>query len=188
MPLIGAEVLEKALLFAVKAHEGQRRKGNKRPYILHPIAVMMKLLEFKGESLNVYLIAAVALLHDTIEDCDHVSIQTISDEFGYRIAVLVEELTLDKSKYETIGKKQYLANHVVEMSSYALTIKLVDRLMNVEDMIDMGEEFQRKYSEETYYIMNYLQKNRSKITETQRKLIGLITNECDKYSHLHETV
>ena len=33
-------LLNKAIVFATKAHEGQFRKGTKIPYILHPIEAL----------------------------------------------------------------------------------------------------------------------------------------------------
>lgn len=50
--------LEKALEIALKAHRGQVDKGGK-PYILHPLAVMMRM-ETEEEQI-------VALLHDVVE-------------------------------------------------------------------------------------------------------------------------
>ena len=35
----GIEVIEKAIMFATQAHEGQVRKGTDRPYIVHPLEV-----------------------------------------------------------------------------------------------------------------------------------------------------
>ena len=32
-------MLDEAILFATKAHEGQVRKGTTRPYIIHPLEV-----------------------------------------------------------------------------------------------------------------------------------------------------
>ena len=32
-------MIDRAIEFATKAHEGQFRKGTKRPYIVHPIEV-----------------------------------------------------------------------------------------------------------------------------------------------------
>lgn len=171
--MITVETFEKAILFAVKAHKGQRRKGDGRPYILHPMSVMHTLYGIK-ESKNIYLLATAAILHDTVEDCG-VKLSTIAKHFGHAVASLVEELTLDKSKYETIGKTKYLCQEVLKMSSYALCIKLCDRLDNVRDMKKMSESFRTKYRAETREIMDAL-KNR-KVTKTHAKLIKLIEKE-----------
>lgn len=51
--------LEDAIQIALTAHKGQRDKGG-RPYILHPLAVMM--------SVKTELEQMVAVLHDVVED------------------------------------------------------------------------------------------------------------------------
>lgn len=172
--MVTAQIFEEAILFAVKAHRGQRRKGDGRPYILHPMSVLRTLYEVK-ESKNMYLLATAAILHDVVENCG-VSLKKIAKKFGYAVAALVEELTLNKEKYETIGKTKYLCQEVIKMSSYALCIKLCDRLDNVRDMKKMTDDFKKKYKAETWEIVNILEKER-KLTRTQRKLIKLIKKE-----------
>jgi (p)ppGpp synthase/HD superfamily hydrolase len=174
------EVFEQALIFAINAHKGQFRKGDGRPYVLHPISVMDKIYKFKRDSKNLYLLGTVCLLHDTVEDVPAVTIQLIAETFGYHVAGLVEELTLDKSQYEKIGKAEYLAQEVISMSSYALAIKLCDRLDNICDMKGMTEEFQQTYIEETLYIIESLQRNRI-LTRTQKKLVKAILKEIRTY-------
>lgn len=166
---MNAETLEKAIKFALDAHKGQTRKGDGRPYIMHPISVMMRVGQNK-KSTNAYLLAVAAVLHDTVEDCG-VELDTIAKLFGYYTAGLVEELTLDKSKYDTIGKKEYLAQEMCSMSSYALCIKLCDRLDNLEDMESMTDEFKQRYSEETNYILQELESKRAKLSDTHKRLI-----------------
>src|SRR4051812_44801555 len=51
--------IDKALLIAAKAHEGQKDKDG-QPYILHPLRVMNSV---EGEEAKI-----VAVLHDVIED------------------------------------------------------------------------------------------------------------------------
>jgi GTP pyrophosphokinase len=172
--MVSVELFEKAILFAVKAHKGQRRKGDGRPYILHPMSVLKTLYEVK-ESKNMYLLATAAVLHDVVEDCG-VSLKKIAKKFGHAVASLVEELTLNKEKYETIGKTKYLCQEVVKMSSYALCIKLCDRLDNVRDMRKMPDDFKKKYKSETWEIINTLEQNR-KLSKTQKKLVKLIKKE-----------
>ena len=58
-------MINKAIEFATKAHEGQYRKGTKRPYIVHPIEVGDIVAAMtKDEE-----VISAAVLHDTIEDC-----------------------------------------------------------------------------------------------------------------------
>ena len=165
------EMLEKGIIFAAKAHRGQKRKGDGRPYIFHPLAVAQTIYEVK-DSKNMYLLALVAVLHDTVEDCG-ISLKKIAKKFGHQVASLVEELTLDKEKYETIGKTKYLCQEVLKMSNYGLCLKLADRLNNVRDMKKMPADFVKRYKAETREIVKTLENGR-KLTSTHLKLIVLI--------------
>jgi len=180
--MIDSKTLERAIEFASKAHKGQTRKGDGRPYIMHPLSVMGRLGAIK-KSTNAYLLAAAAVLHDTVEDCG-VELDEIAKLFGYYVAGLVEELTLDKSKYDTIGKTKYLQQEMCKMSSYALCIKLCDRLDNVEDMQSMDATFRRRYTQETIDILTYLEANRVKITNTHKKLIVQILTTLENVEEL----
>jgi len=171
---ITLEIFEKAIIFAAKAHRGQKRKGDGRPYILHPLAVVQTIYEVK-ESKNMYLLGTVASLHDTVEDCG-ITLKKIAKKFGHQVASLVEELTLLKENYDIIGKTKYLCQEVLKMSSYALCIKLADRLNNVRDMKSMTPDFVRRYKAETWEIVGTLEKNK-KLTSTHKKLIKLVKKE-----------
>lgn len=177
--MVTSETLQRAIEFAVKKHRGQKRKGDKRPYIMHPLSVMIRLYNIK-DSENLFLLATAAVLHDTVEDCG-VKLKTIARKFGHAVAALVEELTLDKAQYELIGKTEYLCQEVVKMSSYALCIKLCDRLDNVEDLNSMSVEFRSKYIKETRDIIDSLFAKRTKLTNTHIKLISLIQISLDSF-------
>jgi (p)ppGpp synthase/HD superfamily hydrolase len=168
---INNQLLEKAIIYATKKHGGQTRKGNGLPYIIHPLGVMSILLEVK-ESKNITMLLTAIVLHDISEDCN-VSIKTIAKKFGHQIAALVEELTLDKEKYVTIGKTELLCQEIINMSSYALCIKLADRLYNVRDTKSMSVDFREKYFKETQVMLNTLESDR-KLTKTHKKLIKMI--------------
>jgi len=174
---VNNNLFEKALIFATKAHRGQSRKGNGLPYIVHPMQVCMVLQEVK-ESKNIILLMTAALLHDCVEDCG-VSIKKISKKFGLHVASLVEELTLNKEMYETVGKTKLLCQEVIKMSSYALCMKLADRLINVRDTKSMPKDFKVRYFAETKEIIKTLEDKR-KLTGTHKKLIKLIKKviEC----------
>ena len=60
--------LDTAIILATKAHHGQKDKQG-QTYILHPLRVMRSVLEH-GSSVttNVENLAAVAVLHDVVED------------------------------------------------------------------------------------------------------------------------
>ncbi|MBQ5699477.1 MAG: bifunctional (p)ppGpp synthetase/guanosine-3',5'-bis(diphosphate) 3'-pyrophosphohydrolase, partial [Lachnospiraceae bacterium] len=85
------EIVSEAIIFAVKAHDGMRRKKSDAPYILHPMeaAVIVGTMSDDQE-----LIAAAAL-HDVVEDTD-ITIEEIEEKFGKRIKELVASETEDK--------------------------------------------------------------------------------------------
>ena len=142
------------------------------------MAVAILILKYK-KSVNAYLLGACAILHDVVEDCG-VSLAEITKEFGAQVASIVDELTLDKSNYKTIGKAEYLAQHTVKMSSYALAIKLCDRYDNCSDLDTMKKEFRENYIAETYFILERL-KTRDKLTKTHKTIIKDIIRKLKSY-------
>lgn len=122
-------MVDKAIEFATKAHEGQLRKGTKRPYIVHPIEVgdIVSTMTRDEE-----LISA-AVLHDTIEDCDNVTEKTLEEEFSKRVAELVAQESEDKSK-TWIERKTETIEHLKIAPKEVQTIALADKLSNMRDI------------------------------------------------------
>jgi (p)ppGpp synthase/HD superfamily hydrolase len=118
----------KALNFATEKHKGQVSKD---PYISHPLKVSYLLASFK-QSKKIDELLCAALLHDTLEDTE-TSFNELAKEFTTLVAGLVFELTSDEDQIKLVGKTEYLKKKMVAMSSYALTLKLVDRLANMTD-------------------------------------------------------
>ena len=75
-------MIDKAREFATKAHDGQFRKGTKRPYIVHPIEVgdIVSTMTTDEE------VISAAILHDTIEDCEGVTERMLAELFSERVA------------------------------------------------------------------------------------------------------
>lgn len=165
--------LDSAIQFAARKHGGQTRRGDGRPYVLHPISVLISLTRIK-KSRNFLLISIACIMHDLVEDTD-VTLQWIAENYGYGVAHLVEELTSDKDEIKKIGKTAYLADKMMHMSSYALCIKLADRLDNVEDI---NPDVDIEKVAETEYILNELRGR--KLTSTHRRLIGMIEEKLNK--------
>lgn len=82
---------EEAIIFAANAHGGMYRKGDKTPYILHP----MEASVIAGTMTDDTEIISATLLHDTVEDTS-VTLEEIKDKFGSRVADLVKSETEDK--------------------------------------------------------------------------------------------
>ena len=85
------ELVSEAIAFAVKAHDGMRRKKGNAPYILHP----MEAAVIVGTMTDDQNLIAAAALHDVVEDAD-ITIDEIEERFGKRVRELVESETEDK--------------------------------------------------------------------------------------------
>lgn len=176
-----SQILETALAFAKKAHEGQKRSGG-LPYIVHPIAVAKNVEKFKGGSKNLQALKDAAHLHDTIEDTD-TTLDQIESLFGSLVASLVKELTSDPEGIKTHGKQVYLATKMEKMSSYGLVIKLADRLDNVQDIAHARTPAWRiKYKTETEYILAHLEANRY-LSNTHKNIIKAIRDKINEVIH-----
>lgn len=81
---LDTELLDHAIVFAVKAHHNTERRGKGFPYIVHPLEAVEVVATITSDQ---ELLAAAAL-HDTIEDTN-VTVEQIRAEFGDRIADLV---------------------------------------------------------------------------------------------------
>lgn len=169
-----------ALNFATQAHAGQERAGG-GPYISHPVRVAQHVEQWK-KSHNLDALISAAYLHDTLEDTDTTH-EALQDLFGGLVASLVKELTSDKTQVQQMGKKNYLAQKMATMSSYALVIKLADRLDNVRDITTAKTpQWRAKYAAETNHILDYIEKNRV-LTGTHQKLIGLIREKLQEVTN-----
>lgn len=173
------EDLRQVLQFATDAHQGQKRSGG-APYISHPVRVAQTIEKYK-KSHNLDALIAAAYLHDTIEDTGttHEDLKAL---FGGLVASLVQELTSDKEKIAKMGKTEYLSKKMAhDLSSWALVIKLADRLDNVQDIATAKSAAWRdRYRAETSAILDYIEKNRV-LTGTHQRLVGMIR---DKLSEL----
>jgi guanosine-3',5'-bis(diphosphate) 3'-pyrophosphohydrolase len=133
MPAVGTTVILKALQFAARKHETQRRKDvAASPYISHPIEVANLLAEV-GEVTDVEALVA-AILHDTIEDTGTTR-EELAQHFGPDVRHLVEELTDDKQLGKEV-RKQLQIKHASGLSARAKVIKLADKICNIRDVIE----------------------------------------------------
>ncbi len=157
-------------MFAVTAHKGIKRKGDGRPYILHPTAVMHRIYDNKP-SKNTFLLMTAAILHDTVEDCEGVTIEVITEKFGTAVAGIVAELTNDKHKIKEIGKGNYMVHKLNTISSYALCIKLCDILENVLDVRGASKSLIDDTHKRTRFVLKHLDRP---LTKTHKRLIKQI--------------
>lgn len=122
-------MIDRAIAFATKAHEGQVRKGTSKPFIQHPMEVG-KIVASMTEDEE---IISAAILHDTIEDCEGVTEEILRDNFNQRIAELVAQESEDKSKTWMERKSATIAHLKVAPREIQM-IGLADKLSNMRDI------------------------------------------------------
>ncbi|HGY09990.1 MAG TPA: bifunctional (p)ppGpp synthetase/guanosine-3',5'-bis(diphosphate) 3'-pyrophosphohydrolase [Oceanithermus profundus] len=146
--------VREALEFAFAAHEGQFRKSGE-PYITHPVAVTEILAELQMDP-----DALVAgLLHDTVEDVESVSFETIRERFGEDVARIVEgETKVSKLSKMAANVEDQQAENLRQMfiamtrDLRIIIVKLADRTHNMRTLEFMPPEKQRRISKETLEI------------------------------------
>jgi guanosine-3',5'-bis(diphosphate) 3'-pyrophosphohydrolase len=166
-----------ALKYATQAHSGQTR-SDKSPYITHPVRVAKNIEQYK-KSHNLDALISAAYLHDTIEDTD-TTFEDLEKMFGGLVASLVKELTSDKEKIKEMGKTEYLIHKMKGMTSWALAIKLADRLDNVSDLkTAKNPAWRHKYRKETEEILNRIERERV-LTGSHKNIITMIRKKLSE--------
>lgn len=122
-------MIERAVRFATKAHEGQFRKGTRRPYIVHPIEVK-DIVSTMTEDEEVI---SAAVLHDTIEDCKGVTKEVLAEEFTPRVAEMVAGESEDKSR-TWMERKSATIRSIGKAPREVQMIGLADKLSNMRDI------------------------------------------------------
>jgi len=128
---LNTELLDRAIIFAVRAHAGTERRGKGFPYIVHP----MEAMEIVATMTPDQELLAAAALHDTVEDTD-VTVDQIRAEFGDRIADLVAaesdafvEGVSDEDSWHT--RKQAAIERLAKAPHDAKMVALGDKLSNM---------------------------------------------------------
>jgi len=151
LPGADTTLVEKAYVFAAKAHAGQVRRSGE-PYLSHPLAVAYTLAEMK---LDLPTIAA-GLLHDTVEDAD-VSVEDIRRLFGDSVAEIVDGVT----KISNLPVRSKLHKQAENFRKMLLAmandlrvvlVKLADRLHNMRTLEFQPEHKRQRIARETLEI------------------------------------
>lgn len=167
--------IDEVLEFATERHKGQVRSDGSM-YITHPIRVSEIVTKYKP-SQNQNILKAGALLHDVLEDT-YTSYRELKDRFGLVVASLVMEVTSSDFVSKMVGKQVYLAHKMQYMSSYALVIKLADRLDNLRDMKNMPVDKIKKTFFDTIYMINFIETKRI-LTDAQSNLVQAIRDQLN---------
>lgn len=147
-------MIDKAIKFAAKAHEGQVRKATDIPYITHPFAVGMLLQKAKCCE----EVIAAGILHDTIEDTS-VTYEKLVEEFGQKVANLVQAASEHDKSLPWKERKLHTIQSLRNTSMDEMKVIVTDKLHNLrsirKDLIEVGEEvwsrFNRGKSDQHWY-------------------------------------
>ena len=128
---IDTSLLDRAIIYAVRAHTGTERRGKGFPYIVHPMEAMAIVATLTADQ---ELLAAAAL-HDVVEDTA-LTVEDIRAEFGDRIAGLVEaesdkfvEGVSESDSWRT--RKQAAIDRLAEAPLEVKMIAMGDKLSNM---------------------------------------------------------
>ncbi|MBO4765582.1 MAG: bifunctional (p)ppGpp synthetase/guanosine-3',5'-bis(diphosphate) 3'-pyrophosphohydrolase [Bacteroidales bacterium] len=124
-------LLDKAIIYAVKAHSGVERRGKGFPYIVHP----MEAVEIVATMTPDQELLAAAVLHDVVEDTP-TTVEDLRAEFGDRVASLVaaeSDIEIDgmsdAESWHT--RKQVAIDRLAAAPRDAKMVALGDKLSNM---------------------------------------------------------
>ena len=169
------ELVSEAIAFAVKAHDGMRRKKSEAPYILHP----MEAAVIVGTMSDDQNLIAAAALHDVVEDAG-ITIEEIEEKFGKRVRELVGSETEDKraelppSDTWRIRKEESLSVLAKTDDLGVLMVWLGDKLANMRSIYRdfkiegeaMWQRFNQKNSSEQAWYYRSIVKLTERLSHT----------------------
>lgn len=145
-------LMDRAIVFATRAHSGTYRKGTSIPYIVHPIEAAAIVSTMTDDPDMI----AAAVLHDVVEDTD-ATVEEIRFFFNRRIAKLVEAESENKRKdlppQETwmLRKMETLEFLRNEADREAKILALADKLSNMRaihrDQNTIGDQLWDRFNE-----------------------------------------
>lgn len=145
-------LMDRAIIFATRAHSGTYRKGTKIPYIVHPIEAAAIVATITDDPDMI----AAAVLHDVVEDTD-ATVEEIRLFFNDHIAKLVEAESENKRKdlppQDTwmVRKTETLEFLRDRADREAKILALADRLSNIRaiyrDQLEVGDRLWERFNE-----------------------------------------
>ena len=128
---LNTSLLDRAIVFAVRAHAGTERRSKGFPYIVLPMEAVVIVATMSSDQ----ELLAAAILHDTVEDTD-VTLEQICAEFGERVASFVDiESDEPHQGHDSVedwrARKQAAIDRIAAASREAKIVALGDKLSNM---------------------------------------------------------
>jgi (p)ppGpp synthase/HD superfamily hydrolase len=125
-----SDVLEQALRLAVRQHAGQLRKGDREPFLTHPVAVALLCARAGLDDETI----AAALLHDVVEDTE-VGLEELARVVGEEVARAVDYVTKAEGRLSWEEKSQLYARRLRDADRRALAVAAADKIHNLYAML-----------------------------------------------------
>ena len=179
-----SKVISDAIEFALTAHEGQVRKGNTTPYIIHPLRVGLILTELDCSD----EIIAAGILHDTVEDTP-VTHEDLKFFFGDAINAIVEGASEPDKSDTWENRKQHTIEYLKSAPREVLLVAGADKLDNIKEtgkhLKEIGEghwsSFKRPREQQEWYYRSLTQVFVSRIDDDMtHKLFTEYKSEVEK--------
>lgn len=164
------ELVQRAFDYAADAHESidQRRKYSGQPYIVHPVAVALRVAALGGTAVMI----ASALLHDVVEDTPR-TIEDIYENFGNEVGKMVAGLTdvsvLADGNRKT--RKAMDAEHTRVQCADTHTVKLADIEHNFHDITVQDPGFAPRWVGEKVILVEYCADGHPELVAEVTKLV-----------------
>lgn len=146
---IDSELLDRAIIFAVKAHSGTERRSKGYPYVVHPLEALTIVTSLTTDQ----ELLAAAVLHDVVEDTD-CTVEQIRAEFGDRVAAIVSSesdntLSSVSKKDSWVERKKAAADRLARASMDSKIVAMGDKLSNMRtiaaDYDKIGDEVWNRF-------------------------------------------
>ena len=143
--------VNEAIIFATKAHAGQKRKGKDTPYITHPLSALVVASSITSDE----DVLCASVLHDVVEDTP-ITIEEIERAFGKRVAELVASDSEDKMRHLSEEeswktRKQATLDLLENATRDEQIICIADKLANIREMAQdyflIGDKLWEKFNQ-----------------------------------------
>lgn len=136
--------ISEAIILATRAHEGQKRKIDSFPYILHPLEVASVITSLTSDE----DVICAGIMHDVLEDTP-ITKEELTNKFGSKVCALVMGETEDKSNKDWYTRKSESINRMKASKDINVKIMwLADKLSNIRSIY-------RAYNKQGEEVWNY---------------------------------
>jgi len=167
-----------AAQFAAAKHGTQKRKGTGRPYTDHLYRVAGAVAERLDATED---LVVSALLHDTLKDT-HATKEEIEEKFGFLVVQTVLALTKSKDGRPREVRNAEYFNRLKTESREVKILKMIDRLDNLGEIMNMGQKFIKRYGEETVDLLKAVGDADSALVVAIENRVKQIAIELDRLS------